>query len=711
MKIALYADVNMNLIDGSAIWLTSVVQILSSIPDTRIHLFLKAPVENAVNVEPLFGLPNLRVSAPELSQGQRALTPGDALELVREAHRAERFDAIFLRGLELNVIASDIPEFAGRLWVYFCDVPVDPADLTPELRSRIDRIVGSAQYLFVQTPQLRAHIEACFPRSRVKTRDLPPMVPAPWRLNRPLDPIDRPLRVVYSGQFKREYASIEMLDIFKAAGANFPLVEFHVFGEKIHNPADDPEFRPAVLNALETFPNLFWHKGCSRDQVLAEYPQMDVGWAWRTDKLEAHTLEISTKLLEFSSYGVPPIMARNRINASLFGEDYPLFANSPDEALERLSWVLRDPGVLTSLRRRVREVVATFQFEHIRTRHLAPLCRTEGPRRNERKRRLGIVGHDLKFLESLAGRFSLSSDIVKHYWWGHRHHDVKASEELAESADTIFCEWFLGNAVWYSKHKRPDQRLIVRFHRQELETSYPSEADLEAIDQVVVVSDHTRRDAISKFGWERHENKIRVIPNAIDCSYFNRPKEKGAQYNIGIVGITPRLKRLDLALDVLEKCRAKDERFKLFIKGKKPTDYAWLRERPDELAYFSAQMERIESDHRLREGVIFDGWGANMGEWYRKIGYILSVSDLEGTHQAVAEGGASGAIPILRDWEGANQVYRADWVCKDIDDMVERVLAYSRSATDRLVAAGDAVSYMRGNFQIDVVARQYEEII
>ncbi len=324
---------------------------------------------------------------------------------------------------------------------------------------------------------------------------------------------------------------------------------------------------------------------------------------------------------------------------------------------------------------------------------------------------LGIVGHDLKFLEGLSAHFALTNEVIQHYWDGHKKHDIKESEDLLGKADIIFCEWFLGNAVWYSQYKRQGQRLIVRFHLQELETEYPKQAKMDNIDCVVFVSKHTCRDAIDKFGWESLRDRFFVIPNAIDCAYYNRQKTAHSIYNIGIVGIAPKRKRLDLALDVLEACRSRDQRFKLFIKGKSPTEYTWLRNRPAELEYFTEQLDRITSNPVLREGVVFDGWDANMGEWYRKIGFILSVSDFEGTHQSVAEGGASGALPIMRNWEGADEVYRSDWIYADTNAMATKVLEYSRNP--RLWAADSAVCvhYMKSSFDVSLVARLYDQVL
>lgn len=707
MKIAIYADVNMNLIDGSAIWLASVVQILTSVQTVSLTLFLKAPVENSLNLNKLYDTPNLKIITANVGKGVKYLTPSDAIEIIKESDKLEIYDAIFLRGLVLCTLAAEVEEFKNRLWTYFCDIPLDASKFTHDFKLNVNAIIDSSKFLMVQTSQLKAHLISNFPKAKEKVRDLPPMVPD-FKGN--LDLVnEKKIRIVYSGQFKKEYASVEMFEIFRLLGNEFPNVEFHVFGNKIHNPPEDPNFRLHVLHELENVPNLIWHKGLGRDEVMAQYSQMSIGWAWRSNELEDNTLEISTKLLEFSSCGVSPIMARNHINESVFGKDYPLFANSKKDAIKILRNVLSDISSLARIRTRVQQVTKPYTFSYIATHHITPLC--AGGEHTEKKPILGIVGHDLKFLSPITNKLSLNFDISENNWWGHKNHDVKFSEDFLNKNDIIFCEWFLGNAVWHSRNKKPGQKLIVRFHRQELETDFPNQANIDNIDLIIVVSKHTKNDAINKFNWHTHREKIIVIPNAINCAYFDRVKPPSAKYNIGIVGITPKMKRFDRALNILEKCVAGNNKFKLYVKGKMPDQYPWIRERPEELNYFNTQLNRINESKLLKNSVFFDGWGSEMAEWYSKIGYILSVSDFEGTHQAVAEGGASGSIPIIGRWNGASEIYGDRWICSDDDDMVSKIMLYANNHELFFEESSNVKRYMNSHFDSERIYSIFSSIV
>jgi glycosyltransferase involved in cell wall biosynthesis len=671
--------------------------------DVQTNLYLKCPIENSINVDNLFSLSGVTIHSPLLSNQSRELSPQNALNNIAEDDILEGYDAIFLRGRILCIEAAKINIFKGRIWGYFTDIPLKKSSDDDNYLKELELVIENSQYIFVQTPQLGSHLKQLFSNIERKIRALPPMVPNPSNfVSRKDIGTKKDFIVVYSGQFKREYASLEMLRIFRKAKENFPSLKFNVFGNKIHASRHDQIFRKSILKGLESTPELIWHKSVSREDVLSALSYADIGWAWRLDQLEQNTLEISTKLLEYSSNGIPPIMARSKINQEVFGVDYPLFANSEAEAYEKLIFALNNPEIIKKLQDFVRKISAPYQFSNIRKNCLDPLLAQENPKN---KKIITIVGHDHKFIDLFDKVFADKYEVSKNYWWGHRLHDVHASEEVARTSDIIFCEWFLGNAVWHSKNKLEGKTLVVRFHRQELETEYPRMADMKAIDLVIVVSEHTKRDAIEKFNWEEFSHKIIVIPNGIEADYLTRTKIQGAEFNIGMVGFVPRMKRLDLAIDFLEKCLILDQRFKLVISGRMPQEYPWMLERKDEMDYYAQQMQRIDSSPILRESIKFCGWSDNMAEWYRNIGYVLSVSDYEGTHQAVAEGGISGAIPLMLDWPGADEVYQNKWVHSSLNEIVNSVNSQIKNKCYQ-DSVNDAIRYMRENFDSRLIGRK-----
>ena len=131
------------------------------------------------------------------------------------------------------------------------------------------------------------------------------------------------------------------------------------------------------------------------------------------------------------------------------------------------------------------------------------------------------------------------------------------------------------------------------------------------------------------------------------------------------------MKRIDKALDLLEKLREQDDRYVLRIKGKLPKDFPWMQNRKDELSYYEKQFYRIENSEKLKGAVFFDEFGHDMGKWYSQCGYMLSVSDFEGCHLSIGESMSYGCIPIISNWDGADEIYPNDYIFKGINQCEE----------------------------------------
>lgn len=283
-----------------------------------------------------------------------------------------------------------------------------------------------------------------------------------------------------------------------------------------------------------------------------------------------------------------------------------------------------------------------------------------------------VAGHDLKFSGDIIATLEANGHtVVIDKWAGHSQHDSEQSLLMLEDADVIFCEWSLGNLAWYSNHKLPGQRLISRFHSQELFTKYPTQVDFSKVEKIIFVGEFIRRVAIRKFGIPEHLTTI--IPNTVNLAELDQPKIPGSEFNIGLVGIVPEQKGLDVALDLVANLRETDERYKLFIKGRRPEEYSWMADRPKEMAFYEAQYERINSDPRLQGAVTFDEHGNDMPDWYRKIGIALSVSSFESFHFTIADGAASGAIPVCLAWPGAELIYPNTWLSTSIGGLAARI--------------------------------------
>ncbi|WP_241433373.1 glycosyltransferase family 1 protein [Listeria grandensis] len=302
------------------------------------------------------------------------------------------------------------------------------------------------------------------------------------------------------------------------------------------------------------------------------------------------------------------------------------------------------------------------------------------------KTRIVFAGHDLKFAQMIIAYFEEHEDyeVRLDKWLGHDVHDEEQSQACLEWADIIFCEWGLGNGVWYSKHKREGQKLIIRLHFQEKDLSFPRNFEVENIDKFIVITPYMLEEFQQQFQFPRH--KMIYIDNLIDAQKLNKPKQKDAKFHLGICGVLPARKRLDIAIDIFEELWNQDQRYRLFIKSKLPEDVPWLQGRKAERDYYESVFERI-NNASWKNSVIFDAHGNDVDQWLTKIGFFLSTSDYEGSHVAVSESIASGAIPVIRAWKGANTIYPKEYIYADIEAMI-RAISTSNKSDNKLQSWG-----------------------
>jgi glycosyltransferase involved in cell wall biosynthesis len=227
------------------------------------------------------------------------------------------------------------------------------------------------------------------------------------------------------------------------------------------------------------------------------------------------------------------------------------------------------------------------------------------------------------------------------------------------------------------------------------------------VDQVICVSEHYAQLTREHTGWPAA--KVASVPNFVDVSQLDRAKLDGAQYHLGIIGIVPSRKRLDLALDVLEELRRDDDRYLLYVKSRMPWEHWWVWQLPAEREHYSAVLRRVQRSPLLRDAVVFDDAGPDVAAWLRRVGFVLSTSDDESFHVAPAEGMASGAVPVIRHWPGAETIYDPGWIRETPAEMA--ALIASLASPDDWRAAGRAAREQARGFELGSVCRSWQRLL
>lgn len=294
--------------------------------------------------------------------------------------------------------------------------------------------------------------------------------------------------------------------------------------------------------------------------------------------------------------------------------------------------------------------------------------------------RLLIAGYDLKFIKPAFAELEAFFEIQTDEWTGHNEHDVALSKAKLEWADYIWCEWLLGNAVWYSKHKLKHQKLIIRMHRFELGREFGEQLVIDNVDAITAVSVLFFERLIERFP-NIPRSKVRLLPNFVDSDGYQQVSFPESRFNLAMIGYVPAKKGLKDTLRILKVLRNHDDRYRLKLFGKDIADLPWLKNHPEELTYFEECNRYIEAEE-LHGAIEFLGFSdIKFALATHQVGFVLSVSEavrelpgFESFHLALMDAYAAGSVGLIRYWTGCEYIYPDSIIYNSNEDIVSEIL-------------------------------------
>lgn len=696
----MYGDVDLNIMDGSAVWLTSMAGMLATNPDVQTEILLKARVKNTLLTDEMAGYPNVTMIQPYEDLEKRSFDNGnrmnvaEAVRVMKELDAKNHYHVIIVRGFDLVRQLMKESKLVEKTVPYITDFNHTLTRSSRKERAELGEVYKRFPNIFMQTEPMKQAFMRLMNVGGEKIQILFPMVP-----NGTVEPSFRNKndRLVYTGKFATDWYTEEIVEAASELDGN---ITVGIAGDKFQGELTAK--KEQIMQQFTEEPKIDWRGAMSRSASQQFIEDADVGISWRSEVIDNdESVELSTKLLEYGRLGKPVLVRRTKMHEDLLGKDYPLFVATKEQFIEKATQSLNDSALYERAARMTYGASQHFTMAASYKRLSTFLWSYQ-----KDNIRIVFAGHDLKFLtmaiETCGANPRLEVKIDT--WKGHATHDEKTSQKLLDWADIIFCEWGLGNAVWYSKHKKPHQKLIVRMHLQERETEHPANYTMDNIDQIIAISPYIFEEFHRVCGIPRE--KMTMIYNMIDTAQYRRKKTVDSRYNIGVCGILPSRKRLDLTLDILEKLWQKDKRYRLYVKSKMPQDLPWLMQREDEKAYYDAIFKRIE-DAPWKDAVIFDEHGDDVAEWMRKIGFMLSTSDFESFHLAPMEGMASGSVPCVLHWPGAETIYPEEHIFETTEDIAEYIESYEQTPDKKL----ELRLYPQANFDKMIICKKLENVI
>lgn len=682
-NIAVFGDISTNGVDGSSIWLQSICNLLASEGHSVFLIIRDKPIATSITDGITKDVTIINPWQQDLSKvdSEETLSPYELFSLLDALDTKVILDHViiraprFLKEMHRKSSKQYYRKILAKVDAYFAKLNIfaEDYDLTilSDIYLKINRLI-------VQTEQMRDYAEQSFPDLVGRVIVLNPMIPCVYDINERvlLNKINNK-STIYAGKIDSNYLIEDYID-------NAPLLnslgfEARLIGSKFNTVKTDKQFKHRVTEKIIKN-NVVWEKVLSRSDTMNLVYKSTFLISIRSDSFNTDN-EISTKLLESIASGTLPIINRNKVNMSIVGENYPLFANSFKELYELIA---EFPLTLDNYKRVLKEVqrkISKYTFSGIYDRHLQPYY-TAGvaqkllnSKEYKGKKNVLIASHDNKFINKILEQLTDLEEIDIKYdnWKATLKHDLKHSEALLDWADVILCEWAVGPAVFYSQNKKNHQTLLVRLHRFEITTEQPLKIEEKNVNQFIVVSDYIKDFCIKNYQWP--QDKIAVLPQYADTYHFDREKIKGYEYNLGMLGGIPSLKRLDRCLDILEELRKTDDRYVLYIKSKMPWEVPFIWNKDSERDYYYSQFDRIENSKFLKNAVIFDSYGNDVAVWLRKIGWLLSTSDTEGCHTAVAEAMSSGSKSVIFDWPGSDNVYKLNEIFVSSQKAAEHIIS------------------------------------
>lgn len=660
-NVLVAARINENLIDGSIIWLKSLVTSIAARPDVNVYV-----MTNSVAVPNSISSAILRL--PNVAKLDLVVPAGASIEetMAAEATTLDRlsggFDTVIVRGTGL---AQALQTRSIRSRTLFYGVGMITPGNTEDGRCTDEaalHLMGKHAGLIFQNERTRDIFLRSMPDYAGQCLVIPPSVDADdlaaARTIAPARPGQR--TIVYAGKQIREYGVLELLEAVQALrrrrdGKDIRLV---LLGNKFDG--NDREFQPTFERLVaELGDGVTWIPAASPREVLGWVRQAQVVWGWRIGEFETSHFEVSTKMIEAIASGSPIVLYPSEGNIALLGAEYSGFARTARQAAIALRELLGADK--TRFQKAFRQVGARF----LSNRAYRPLGeRLDVPARG---RRVVIASHDFRFIEDIEASFLQAGHrVMRQTWSGHTRVDEQGGEAMMNAADIIHCEWCLGNAVYWSNNLPRGARLFIRLHLQEIFTDHPGQVNWNKVEKCIFISAHIMRQAIERFGIPAE--KCIVIPISVAMRHrdYSDAELLAKRDTLGMVGITPWRKRPDLALDLFDRLRRRYPQLRLLVKGNTPSAYSWMKSRQEELAAYQGLFHRYET--LARQGtLLLSGYDDNMEEFYQRAGWVLSTSDFEGCHTAVAEGGLFGSLPLMLNWGGADEVYPPRYVQPDLD--------------------------------------------
>ncbi|WP_409304850.1 glycosyltransferase [Peribacillus sp. SCS-155] len=368
LRILVFGFIDMNTMDGSAVFLSSVATALALDKNIHVDLLLARPIKRDILLEPLEAADNITVINPYEDEvfkqsGEEWLRKGflsytDAESLICHYWSRNRYDWLLVRSMDTVERILPHSSIIEQTLVYVTGLTHADQNLNDSSHDSLKNIYEKCAYFLCQTKEMcQFVIDLLELPADHKVALLSPMIPdVEVEENQELT-----RQLVYTGKFDPDWRTIEIITAFKELKREMEDLTLHIAGDKFNRREQQPNFREEAMYLLRNTDGLNWYGALTRKDAQQLIVNSDIGITWRSPEMDS-SLELSTKLLEYGILKKPVIMNPTKMHKQLFGEDYPLFANTEKEFRDAVKNALNDRQIYDSAAARMYQVSSNFVF-------------------------------------------------------------------------------------------------------------------------------------------------------------------------------------------------------------------------------------------------------------------------------------------------------------------------------------------------------------
>ncbi|MDM5219496.1 glycosyltransferase [Peribacillus sp. NJ11] len=370
MKVLLFGFIDMNSMDGSAVFLSSLASTIALDPNIEVDLLLASPVKRDILIQPLEKFNNITILNPFVDPFfnatddewvKKGVINFDIAEMLISHYWSQNeYDWLFVRSIETVEKIARHKHIINNTLVYATGLTHIGQDVNEEKFESIKNIYDQCAYFLCQTEEMCEFVIEILNLNKEKNKVslLTPMIPnvesagGETRLKN---------KLVYTGKFDPDWKTIPIITAFKELKREIPNLTLDIAGDKFKWVKDDSQFKEEAAYLLKNTEGLTWYGAMTRENAQQLIVNSDIGITWRSEAMDS-SLELSTKLLEYGILRKAVIMNPTKMHIKLFGEDYPLYAVTEKDFRDAVKLALCNKDIYEFAAKRMYQVSRQFLF-------------------------------------------------------------------------------------------------------------------------------------------------------------------------------------------------------------------------------------------------------------------------------------------------------------------------------------------------------------